>query len=374
MPPTLSLTLVEELADDWQVAINCGANILTDHSIIVHRTRQNLSNETFAEFYRSTDDGLTWNLSSSFADRAIHQGHRAANLPDNVYLFPTNDVDNNYASIKRSVDGCETWDTVAEFNPGNPVGALICADCVLGYDRNSAFVTGLLARDDNVGYYAEHARSTDVGVTFADIVGSSVGVPGNRSQTIAKTGNGKWILGHDANGFWLSSDYGASWSAAGTMAPPPLTPQTRARSSCWLTDDIVFAGGSLSSTGDKYFPWLWRSTNGGAAWTHVAAGSIANWPNTGSDTQVVELKRLTRDSLIMGLGRNTVGGLIPWRYSIDAGVTWLEPSATSIDWSQYNPTANGAIVTTPAGAIICPISNRHADGNTTQIWRGTITC
>lgn len=374
MTIALTLTLQEEFLSNFTQGRSAGANQLSDGSIVVNRLRGSTLGTTTAEFYRSTDDGLTWTFQSDFPSGGILENMLAATLPGNVYLFPQAIFDTNEGSIMRSTDGCATWTTAIDFNPGGGGLELIQPCGVMAYDRNNAWAYGLLQRTNPSGVYAEWAYSTNNGASFTIIPGSGVGTPGDRTFPVLNAGSGKWILGHDRENFWTTTNSGTTWTAAGAMSPPPSTSETRARAATWLTNTIVLAGGSISSTGDRFFPWLWRSTNSGATWTHIDAANIEDWPTSNSEAQVVELKRLTRDAAIMGLGRNFAGGLNPWRVSFDGGLTWQKPTTIGDPWTSSNPTANGGIITTHRGTIIATLNNRTTSGNKFQIWRGQITC
>lgn len=373
----MSQLVLEQIAafpDDDQNAICCGAAILTNGDIIVQQQIVDANPYPYVKFWGSSDGGYTWNHRSTLTNYNAFQQCRMANLPKNVLLFPFNDFNNNDAGVWRSTDAANTWTLVLDCNPSNPTGSLIQCSTILSYGRNSAIATGLLARNNIHGFYSEVARSTDFGATWNIEIGNAMGNAGDLFKVSANAGNGKFLAGHDRDGFFTSTDHGNSWTATGGMTPPGGTSQTVTRSGTWLTNEIVLAGGSLTSTGDKYFPWLWRSTDSGATWAHIDASNIDSWPTTAAAKQVTEIHRLTKNGAIIGTAGNGFYAVAPWWYSIDAGLTWKQPDTGGFNWPDYNPSATGAIVITQSGKVICPLDNRNTGGNELQIWLGTWNC
>lgn len=371
---TINFTQVEELPSEYSLGQIAGCNVLTDLSIILHRTRTDGSGEKTNEFYRSTDNGLTWTFRSDFLGWSLLSHVRMVNLPENVLLFPRSDINTNEVEIMRSTNAAASWTSVATYPIASNPPQLIHGGAALGHSRNSAIFGGYFERSSTAGYNAKLIFSDDTGLTWSDLPHIALGGASDIVSVLANGAKGNLIAGADTSSYFLSDDFGQSWTPAGAQAPYPGTAETRARAACWITEDIVLTGGSYSNATSETPPWLWRSTDKGISWTLIPNTSLSGWPSSGSATQIHELHRITRDGAILGTSRAVNRAVGPWWISLDAGVTWFPPNDGGHDWSNEQPVATGAICISPDGHIIAPLLNKSSLGNKMQIWRGTFEC
>lgn len=352
-----------------------GCYVISDFTILLGA----YTNDTPGKFafYRSTNDGQSWFPVSELPPGDHTFAARLVTLPPNIIIFPVAYEDTNTGKIYRSTDGGDTW-TIAASVPfsagaGQPHG---CYGCT-GIQRRGAIVGGNFGGTPASGTLLQFTRSLDAGITWSNNPPLYVDTDGSWVNAIATGANGKLAAGV-ASVFGvtppikisLSTDYGTTWPST---VPLPATGSPNAFdifSITWVTSDIVLASGQVSGTGGASTTPLWRSTNAGTSWTQIPSGNISDWHAPAAQRGIYEVRRLTRDLCAFGWGRTFNDGTPPWRFSADAGATWLVPTTSDASWGSLDGKTSGAICTTPGGKIlVATIVN-----NNLRVFRGTYEC
>jgi PKD repeat protein len=209
-------------------------------------------------------------------------------------------------------------------------------------------------------------RSTDGGATWI-MMNKSAGWLARRGHSSVVMPDGSIVLmgGHDGSDYkndtWRSTDGGTTWimmnKSSGWSARWQLT-------SVVMPDGIiVLMGGvddSLSARND-----VWRSTDNGATWTPVNAGT--RWPTRCEQSIVV----MPDGSIVlMGGSEGSIlcGGVFfndVWR-STDKGATWTEVNA-SAGWARRHSHSSVAM---PDGSIVLMGGSDGSDYKN-DVWRST---
>jgi photosystem II stability/assembly factor-like uncharacterized protein len=140
---------------------------------------------------------------------------------------------------------------------------------------------------------------------------------------IYAAGGGLSASGADLRDVWVSRDDGHSWSALGAskLSPNPLI---------WANPKT---GELLGTNNYDLIPTLWRSGDGGASWTHIAAPNVAG---AGAQQAFIVAPNVTGWHVCVSgassLGPNTKNMLA---CSADLGKTWTKRLA--LNPTQYSP-------------------------------------
>jgi photosystem II stability/assembly factor-like uncharacterized protein len=306
---------------------------------------------TGAGAYKSVDGGLSWRpASQGLPSGAVLALAVAPTDPKTVYASVNNNSDQ---AVYRSIDGGASWRrTAGPPLPGpGPRGGSVLALAVSPASPRTVWAgtdpSGLFLTTDGGAHW------TATGPQPARPV-LSVAVAPSSSRTIY---TGVLAQGFDLGGVFASADGGASWARrnqgldgldARALAVPPgnpgllwagLDPQGLFRSANagrrWarvalpdpaLTSiplvDLELAPSDSSTLYALALRWLWRTTDGGAAWTEAYA------PPSGPDLQFLRVDPADPFRLWGSSGFSPFGSSgIPLLRSTDGGETW-NPAAT----------------------------------------------
>lgn len=222
--------------------------------------------------WRTTDGGTTW---TSLLDRVGSQsvGAIALDPTDPNVIWAGTGEDSNWCEeyfgigLLRTTDGGATWET-RNGAPGADIGNLSAFASVLvdPRNRNRLVVGGSYADCVNGNYvWGGLYTSTDAGATW------TARLPGAGIHDIERSRQNPDVLWATAEnaGLYKSTDGGDHWSlqtASGLLSGNIGRSEVAISP---LNDNYVFA---LFSGGGNQF---WRTVDGGASWTKQATGSTA---------------------------------------------------------------------------------------------------
>jgi hypothetical protein len=350
---------------------SAGAVILTDKTIVVGLADSS-GFEDHQQFVYSQDDGLNWTLGARLRFYQPARGPRMLHFPPNKLFFPAVD---NYRDcyIYRSLDYGAHWTLIAIFtgkstfpqNVAQPFAART-------YDKTSGYFTGHFPNNAGADT-ANFLVTTDAGDSWTMGQLLSPGTQASMINPLANAGAGILLCAGNTNKLYRSTNYGTSWTGLGGLPDPDASTFIEAAAATFITRDIAIIAGIGNPQGGPFPPYAWRSTDAGLTWSILLPTAFSNWPTGGNLPWITEVKRLTRDSAIMGFQTRANMGNSPIRASTDQGQTW-NIEGTGWDLSGKIAEAGGAIVTTEAGSIIVTVDVSHAGRNQTEIWRGTWIC
>jgi hypothetical protein len=333
------------------------------------------------EVWRSQDDGLNWTQGATLPDVETYHARRALTLPGNILLIGTTNEDTNTIKIYKSTDEGESFAEVfSATGAGDPDKDQLEIHAMRGYKGNQGVMVGHL-RTSAEGAKSDVAICDDTGEDWDLGPEIIAGNPSSAIISLAVTPGGLWQAGNNgrvnsaipyaAEGhIHLTDDYGENWTLSNALPKPSDGKLITVRTICALTNQIILAGGEGFSSADKYFAWLWRSTDGGVNWTAIDKGVIAQWPSTDARPIIEEIERLTKDAAILGFGPTLPGGVSPYRFSIDAGLTWGGIAGPAMSHGRVS----GAICSSFAGTL-CSVANEDVSGEPrASIYRGILTC
>lgn len=338
--------------------------------------------------YKSDNNGVTWSLLSTINGDFLGTPGVLNNLPTNLAIIAVADpTDGAQGALKffRSTDAGANWTMVQKFNGFRPF-----------FDpQNYAFGAGTYQRGKLLALCSlmqpssitplQLFSSADAGVTWtADyfIYGTETSYP---LGTPLMLDSGKWIIGSgtefllDSTRLWsmtvkITTDYGLTWTKSDVIEEHDSDWDPNIFSLCAFDDDKIVAAGAARLNGEDSYPPLWRSTDGGTTWTHIAATDVTDWCTDDQNAIIFHVKRLTRDCAIFGSNGLRNGDNVPVILSNDQGATWdIVPTVASGSISAGS-VAGARMVTARNGAVIVPIITAIGDGQVSQLWTLDIHC
>lgn len=369
----VDFALVHEIPSDEDQYGSIGVYQLTDGTLLAGLGTRIATGSTI-HFLKSINDGQTWSEISTLDLSANDRGNRIAKFPGNILIYATEAPDFVDMHVHRSTNGGQTWSEVHTFT-GDPTFTLATnlAFAAGTYDRDTAIITGRIA-DDGGTLLRSYALGASKGATWT--LGKLLGPASPRplAWSFANGASGLWIIGQGRNRLFQTTDFGANWTElSGLSGPSPQTDRVY-YAATWVTDQIAVVGGLGVGNGWVNEPALWKTTDQGVSWTRNAAADIAEFTGPAHTAYFNEAKRMTVDSIAVGLSTHTTHTESPIRISLDAGATypivgsgWSFPSGDRMF-------AGGAISVSTAGSILCTVDRQGGDTPTSQIWRGRVTC
>jgi photosystem II stability/assembly factor-like uncharacterized protein len=216
--------------------------------------------------WKTTDGGTTWTPKSETLG-SLSTGSLAIdpNNSNTLYLGLGDPFDGTGLGLVKSTDGGNTWFAPVYLGTATEIADLIVAP------GNSNIVLAATS----AGLF----RSVDAGATWSAISMSTGFAGAPYGWSIEWTGGTKFVATIDADPLaasgtyqgqiWSSSDNGATWTrATGVTASAGLERITVAAAPS--NRDVVYA---LAANPSGDLADLFKSTNGGATWTALAAGA-----------------------------------------------------------------------------------------------------
>jgi hypothetical protein len=224
--------------------------------------------------YLSTNSGATWTQSQAPSGAwgpiaSSADGTKLAAANANGYIYTS--TNSGGAWIQRATPN-EKWLSLASSADGskliaadNPGFLIVSTNSGVGWltptNLNRYWLSVVCSADGNkmaaqyAGDDADPWVSTNCGMTW-----QPAAIPINQGGNLAMTATGNMLVLLSRGLFYLSTNWGLSWSSLGTQIPGYATMVSSADGSTMLT----FGGG----IGQEQYPaTLWVSTNSGVNWT-----------------------------------------------------------------------------------------------------------
>lgn len=373
MTASITFELVHEITTQFGTTNSIGVYVLDNNTLLAGLAELTVSAQKM-HFLRSTDDGDTWTELSTLDFSQNSRGTRLAKLPGGKLFYCTEAPDFYDFHIHRSLDGGESWSEVWTFT-GDPsfIKATGIACSALTWDRANVLLSGRVP-DDHGNLVASYCTSTDGGATWT--LGPNLQPPPTRptAWTAAAAPNGLWILGHARKNIFKTTNHGFNWLNLGPLPEPAPSTDVVFFAADWITNQILLAGGLGAGGGWNNKPALWRSPDAGQTWTRLTAADVAEFVSTSFTPGFQEIKRLTRDTVLLGMLIDSSTSQSPIRMSIDAGQTFpiIAGGFSYVPDTELN--AGGAISTSSTGKIFTTVDYENPAAARAQIWRGTYTC
>jgi PKD repeat protein len=280
--------------------------------------------------WRSTNNGLTWSLVSSypqFGSRVFYSPTAAVTLPDgSIIVTGGGNATTAFNDTWRSVDNGIIWtqlNTSGGWLPRASHQMVVMPDGSI-----------LLMGGQSYGVYKNDTwRSTDKGITWTQM-NSSSGWSGRQAFGAVSLSDGSVVVmggtfngttGGSLNDTWRSTNNGATWTQMNASSGWDARQYFTVNS---LPDDsIVLIGGYNLSGSNKQDTW--RSTDKGAKWTQINATN--GWTSRRAHASVA----MPNGTLILMGGLTAVGVNDTWVFN-PAGSNSENLTRTYVSTGNYN--------------------------------------
>jgi len=333
-------------------------------------------------WYRSVDDGNTWTSTGGAEGPVGPSSAFACNLHANIICAPSYNFTGPAIGVYRSTNNAASWTNVLSIaSAATPNGRAPSCYSLAAYNRTKAIAAGQFDGNKNNPAH-QTAVSTDSGASWTPQVGPDTSHADNYGESLGVAPNGHLWLGYAKRNGPLFDPHTASsinggntWSLNGGLPKPGGgTGGFTTAITALDENNIVICGGGGHSP-PASLAWLWWSSDAGTTFNLVPSSDIAGWPSGAFYTYLWEVKRLTRDAVILAIDRQRGTPACPWNLSLDMGHTFpIQAVPTVGNFPNYGIPV-GQIVTTRTGALLLPLweSATYATASIC-IWRGTITC
>lgn len=339
-----------------------------------------LANNDFGDgtmiFFKSTDDGSTWQQTSTLPYPINERGPRLLHYPNGNIIFGYSDPADDTVKIALSTNDTESWTTVANY-PRSTTSPRAFPDVESG--RTFALGSGVLG-----GLFTEQTLPAGVNFIFTDDSGATwtsgtrefSGTSSSLCYAIGAAPGGNLIAGGNGRKVIASTDAGATWTE---VADSPLAgPGSNIfpRDFALLTSETIILAAQGLATADAGATFVYYSTDGGQTYTMVPQSDILGWPTTGQNPAAKMTSRVTRELAILGLAVTQIGSLGPIRYSTDGGQTW-PGNGTGWSYQDENAIQAGGHATTARDGKICVAVDYYsnaANEAAAEIWTGEVNC
>lgn len=334
-----------------------------------------------SHWYRSTDQGETWQArGTAFGDVAFAYT-RPANCPTDIAVYGTNNENGISAAIYRSADNGNSWTQTGDWpfipTPGNRTNKI---RAITTYQRGNFLAVGQFQSSTAVGP-EWLARSQNNGVTWTTEPAWASVSNQDVATAIVAAGDGVMYCAvalrpdiRFETTIYRSTDNGATWTATAALPLPGGAIAWNVITMAAYTKDWIVAGGSIATDPLSNIAGLWWTQDGGATWNRVDKSSVTGWPGGSDFTSVGELKRLTRWIGIVGWDQYSGSSAPLVAATTDGGQTYtLGASSPSSNWPAYGD-QHGSIVQTRNGNILIPLwGTDDYSTSRAEVWIGTIT-
>jgi len=339
---TQSWTL-ENASSGWSGRDSQAVVTMPDGSIVLMGGIDTTGITTFNDTWRSTDNGKTWTLENASSGWSGRQGHTAVAMPDGSIVLMGGGDENGtllFNDTWRSTDNGATW---MQVSAGSGWEKRFFHSSAVMPDGSIVLMGG----DDNSKTLNDTWRSTDNGKTWVQVNAGSGWEKRFFHSSVVMPDGSIVLMGGDnsdntaLNDTWRSTDNGATWIQVNANSGW----SARAfHSSVVIPDGSIVLMGGGDWEGNRFFNDTWRSTDNGATWMQVNASS--GWSGRWSHSSVA----MPDGSIVLTGGTNdyyTSAINDMWR-STDNGATWMQVNAGS-RWSQR---ACHSSVAMPDGSIV----------------------
>jgi len=334
-----------------------------------------------SRWFRSTDQGETWTERTGTIGGAHQQATRATNRPTGETFFLGTTVEFENTAIMKSVNGASSWSQSEIYdNGGNPAAPRMMGCGIILENRTNIIAVGQFEVATGSPRLA-FTRSTDGGASWTPYGAILAANNASYGTAICNAGNGVLFAAavyQPSFGYFSkifkSTDGGANFSQAGNLPMPANTLQAEIHSITAVTPEIIVCCGNGVQSPHTDAAIVFRSTDAGDTWSIIAPSDIAGYTALGEDGQCREVKRITRDSIILGINNLPTTNAPPWALSTDQGATYpLTPSVigASIPDQAF---ALGSIVVAKNGNILLPLYADLGSDCVREVWIGNIVC
>lgn len=333
-----------------------------------------------AHWYRSTDQGETWQPRADSEGDIAFAYTKPANCPTDIAVYGRNNENGISAKIYRSADNANSWLLTGDWPFGTAMGSRVNnINAIISYNRGDFLAAGQFMTDPTQPpHYL--ARSLDKGLTWSTQAAWSYLSTHDFAGTLFAAGGGRMYCGVQHRpvlnfkaSMYRSDDNGFSWTACAALPMPPTTLGSFTQTITAFTRDHVLVGGLAGTDPVSNTAGLWRSTDAGASWTRIDKSAISGWPTGGGYNTVCELKRLTRWIGIMGWDQYSDSPAPLFAATNDGGNTFSIPATILTGSWPKNGQGGGSIVQTRNGNILMPVwATEDNVSSEYQVWLGRI--
>ncbi len=334
-------------------------------------------------WYRSTDQGLTWNTLTTSLGTRNSEVCIPAHTPNGVVCYPRFDQFYIEADIMRSTDNGAHWTSVAHYDSAaSPPSRSVWTTQIVALEKNSYIAAGQFEPSGaNPQLYL--AKSTDNGATWTTYAAFSPADEASFCSAICNAGGGVMYASVQAYAslegharFYRSSDYGATWTDQGQAPEPSGCTGSVIWSLSALTPQNVVASGIGTDPSSGSEPYVWVTHDSGSTWSRLSSSNISTWGSGQTDFPgCYSVQRVTRDAAILAPS-NFNGASSPlWVLSVDGGDNYdVAPTLITGSWNVQGA-GQGRIVTTPEAHVLMAAWGQNDDTKLVQeIWRGQLAC
>ena len=381
MALSASLTKVFETLNTTDSLTQAGLVAQTDGSYLFGHMES--VDPGVTKWYRTTDNGSSWSARGQGVGSGNFDYCNPANGRENVTICPTFDFFYATAWLSRSTNNGSSWTITGDFQSA-PTNSWQCfTTCVIAADRGGTFIAGgqFTASDSDPQTFI--AVSTNNGVSWTPQEALIPGADGSHCSALCNAGGGRlyaaqrhWSGPVGAPRLYRSDNHGATWTDLGYCPLPGAATGGQVLSMTALDRERIAWCGVIGGGGSSGLAACWYSHDGGDTQNLVPASSIAGFPSvSGYNPQIPQIRRFTRDGIVLGLEAMEATGTPFCTFSQDGGVTYdVTPSAPTGGWQPFSG-CYGNIVSLPEARLLIPVIHWPDFGDMRhQVYRCALTC
>lgn len=333
-------------------------------------------------WYRSTNQGATWSAVTSTRGSIGVEQQFPANIHSNIVCAATASPSSQDGFIERSTDHGQNWTDVFHCaSASSPNGRSVWVYGVQSFNRTHAITWGEL--DGNKNNPAQIiGLSTDAGATWTPQSTWDAGDHFDICNAIGVAEDGYVFAQYTKKGgtnrtsnFARSTNYASTWSVLTPPGGGTGTPPNYANAIACLDKNNIVMAGRLTTSPTASTPGVWWSDDAGTTLHLVPGSDIASWPSGSFTTNCREVKRLTRDAVLLCIDRSATSSGSPWRISLDKGQTYPIVISQAAPGAATYQLPIGKTVVTRDGHLLLPLYSSAANITANiQLWRAQVTC